>query len=457
MTYPPINASPTKEFFINILVRDVTLDLAIAEMVDNCVDGAKRIRSDTDFKGLKVDIHFNKDSFSVEDNCGGIPVEIATNYAFRFGRTEKTPIIHRPIGQFGVGMKRALFKLGEAFHIESIAPRSSFALNVDVNKWKAESDWEFAYDDYHQNQRNKEEDWGTKISVKPLHDSIVAEFQLKNFEIRLIETIQAQQSESLQRGMIVTINGTALEIEQPTLLQSGQIKPLHISRTISITTKHLKKKSVKKTIKVDIYAGVSERLLLTAGWYVFCNGRLVLKADKSRITGWGEEVQLESGEADEANGDNKLKTPRAHWQFARFRGFVYFESEDGSLLPWNTTKSSVDTESPIYQAIKLEMIAAMRQVIDFLNKVDQESESGATRLEEVLKQAKSVKLSKVASSTRFVFPKSRGAAAQVKTQRITYVKSTEEVERVKEMIGASNPKQVGEKTFEYYLEREIDD
>jgi hypothetical protein len=456
MAYPPINASPTKEFFITILVRDVTLDLAIAEMVDNCVDGAKRIRDGKDFQGLKVAIRFDKDSFSIEDNCGGIPVDIATKYAFRFGRTDETPTIHRPIGQFGVGMKRALFKLGTAFHIESIAPDSSFTLNVEVNKWKAEDEWEFTYHDYHRNQHNKEEDWGTKVSVAPLHDSIVAEFQLKNFETRLIETIQAQNSENLQKEMVITINGIVLEAEQPTLLHSSRIKPLHISKTISVTSKKLKQKAVKKSIKVDLYAGVSERFLLAAGWYVFCNGRLVLKADKSRITGWGEEVQMESEEADEANVNAKLKTPRAHWQFARFRGYVYFESEDGSLLPWNTTKSSVDTESPIYQAIKLEMIGAMRQVIDFLNKVDQESESGETRLEDALKAAKPVKVSKVPSSARFVFPQSRGTAAHSKTQRITYFKPTEEVDRVKEEIGATNPKQVGEKTFEYFLEREVD-
>src|SRR5437868_6075241 len=99
---PRIDASPTKEFFINILVRDVTLIQAIAELVDNCIDGAKRIRGSRDFNGLKIDIRFDKDSFAIEDNCGGIPVDLAIKYAFKFGRVEGAPSVRRPVGQFGV-------------------------------------------------------------------------------------------------------------------------------------------------------------------------------------------------------------------------------------------------------------------------------------------------------------------------------------------------------------------
>jgi hypothetical protein len=34
----------------------------------------------------------------------------------------------------------------------------------------------------------------------------------------------------------------------------------------------------------------SERRLESAGWYVICNGRIVLAADKTEVTGWGAAV-----------------------------------------------------------------------------------------------------------------------------------------------------------------------
>src|ERR1700736_3839618 len=38
-----IDAMPTKDFFISMLVRDIDLVDAIADLFDNCVDGARRM------------------------------------------------------------------------------------------------------------------------------------------------------------------------------------------------------------------------------------------------------------------------------------------------------------------------------------------------------------------------------------------------------------------------------
>ena len=83
---------------------------------------------------------------------------------------------------------------------------------------------------------------------------------------------------------------------------------------------------------------------------MFCNGRLILEADKSRTTGWGD------------------GNPQYHNQYARFRGYVFFDSDHAGLLPWTTTKSNVDADSPIFRAVRLEMLYMMRPIIDFLNK-----------------------------------------------------------------------------------------
>jgi hypothetical protein len=121
-----IDAAPTKDFFISMLVRDIELIPAIADLVDNSLDGARNLRSEECYDGLEVDLIVTPDKFVIEDNCGGIELKTAKEYAFRFGRPEGFPPVDRSIGQFGVGMKRALFKLGSEFSVLSTARRSRF-------------------------------------------------------------------------------------------------------------------------------------------------------------------------------------------------------------------------------------------------------------------------------------------------------------------------------------------
>ena len=41
-----VDASPTKGFFIYMLTRDIDVRPAIVELIDNSIDGAKKIRKD---------------------------------------------------------------------------------------------------------------------------------------------------------------------------------------------------------------------------------------------------------------------------------------------------------------------------------------------------------------------------------------------------------------------------
>ena len=56
------------------------------------------------------------------------------DYAFRFGRPGNVVPAKYATGKFGVGMKRALFKLGERFRIESATATShSVSLRIAHN------------------------------------------------------------------------------------------------------------------------------------------------------------------------------------------------------------------------------------------------------------------------------------------------------------------------------------
>ena len=143
-----VDASPTKGFFIYMLTRDIDVRPAIVELIDNSIDGAKKIRKDKEYKGLFIKINMSPDRFVIEDNCGGIDIETAQKYAFQFGRSSERESDSSGYftGIFGIGMKRALFKLGKKFEVISKTTTEYFDLKVEVDEWINKPEWEFEFD-----------------------------------------------------------------------------------------------------------------------------------------------------------------------------------------------------------------------------------------------------------------------------------------------------------------------
>jgi len=432
-----ISAEPTKEFFISMLVKDIELPRAIIDLVDNSLDGARRIRPEGDFEGLFIRVEASPKYFKITDNCGGIPVEMARKYAFRFGRPQEMKPTPHSVGQFGVGMKRALFKLGKAFSVESTTRRSRFVVSEDVEVWKNKKEWEYELKELEEGLNVPSDRTGTTIIVKPLHLSIAAEFELESFQTRLANQIAEAHAESMGRGLGITLGKLPLKFRPLDLLQSDRLGPAYQEMSFG---------TGRSRVEVKIYAGISESKPSEAGWYIFCNGRLVLGADQSLTTGWGE------------GGEQTI--PKYHNQYARFRGYAVFDSDDASKLPWKTTKTGVDADSPSFRAVRLKMITLMRPVIDFLNRLDAEKdrEAGDPKpLAAAVNQAKPVVLEDVRSRPTFLAPKPLVVPRGPEMGRIQYSKPLEQIKRVRRQLKAKSYKEIGEKTFEYYLKMECSD
>src|ERR1051326_3239626 len=91
-----VPSHPEKDFFISMLTRDIDLQDAILDLLDNCVDGAIRTRGKEkteidSFDGFWAHIKFDEEKFIIEDNCGGIPWELAKEYAFCLGKRQGAP------------------------------------------------------------------------------------------------------------------------------------------------------------------------------------------------------------------------------------------------------------------------------------------------------------------------------------------------------------------------------
>ena len=432
-----IVAHPTKDLFISMLIKDLSLADAISDLVDNSVDGARRMGRKT-YKNLKIDIEAAADSFTIVDNCGGISIDNARNYAFRFGRPDNMPETPGSIGRFGIGMKRALFKLGGKFRVESTTSTTHFVVDVDVAEWKANQDveWQFAFSQLDEKLPSvPPAKRGIRINVTELDRTVSQSFQNPLFLSRLGKNLELHHLFSIAKGLEIRINKQLLKRRTLSVMQSKELIPAYWKHRFS------------DGVTADVYSGIDNRNLDEGGWYIFCNGRLVLGPDHTLTTGWGDKEMT--------------RIPKYHGQYDRFRGYVFFEAKDAALLPWNTTKTSVDVDAPKWKFVRAEMIKLMRPVCDFLNKIHQERQRDGnnletTPLEELVEKAKRMELRAAKTASAFVAPKSLPQITPPKMSRIQYYKPTAEVNRAKRSLGVKTAIEVGEETFDYYILMELD-
>lgn len=432
-----VDAGPTKQFFVSMITRDIALQPAIVDLVDNSVDGARRLRGDGDLTGLRVDLKYTASEFVIEDNCGGIDLDTARRYAFKFGRPDAAPGVAHSVGQFGVGMKRALFKLGAAFRVESRAENSSFTLTVDVPAWQALEEWTFPLEAADETTIRAAEETGTLLRVQPLHDGVAADLALDTFTTSLVAELRAKHRISIDRGLAISVNGSAVRPWPISLLAAPELTPGQRRTTYGA--------SRATPVEVVLAAGISDSQPTEAGWYVFCNGRLVLGPDQTNLTGWGE-------------GRGRT-IPRFHTQFARFRGYAFFDSDRADLLPLTTTKVGVDTTSPLWRATRKQLVELTRPVIDFLNALDWENpqvpEGEVGTLERIVAQAKPVAVPMaVRAESSFVAPGRNAVPPPAATSSIQYRRPVTDIDRAKELLGVSTNWEVGDRTFDYYLRAE---
>lgn len=62
MTSNIIEGNPTKKFFIDMITRDISIEDAIIDLLDNSIDGANRINPN-DYSGLNIMLTVSQDCF----------------------------------------------------------------------------------------------------------------------------------------------------------------------------------------------------------------------------------------------------------------------------------------------------------------------------------------------------------------------------------------------------------
>ncbi len=441
-----IDAMPTKELFIEMLTRDIALIPAITDLVDNSADRAKRVKGDGSLINYWARVSVSPDEFSISDNCGGMTIETARKYAFRFGRPLGAPFVKHSVGQFGVGMKRAIFKIGRKFRVESTTTESRFVVEVDVDVWARAPKWEFEFTELDENAKHESTETGTKVTVTRLHPDVADKFAQDSFVTELRNELQSRLQDPISRGLATTLNTLPVDAEPMMILSHPKLAPAH--KTLKYAKTNLKLVSVKLYCGIGRSSNRSEERT-NAGWHVFCNGRLILEGDKTDVTGWNSDA-------------DSLSIPGFHPQYNNLRGFAYFDSDDPARLPWNTTKTGLNTDSPIYRAVKLEMMKLMRPVVDFLNKLKDEKQNKDDPdemgpLEKLVDGATPIALEKAPTRPVFTPPvtKAESKPCEVQMQRIQYDMPYDKVIEVKKALRARSYKEVGAGTFDYFYHAEV--
>ncbi len=350
------SAEPEKRLFISLLTRDISLVDAVLDLIDNSINSAiilsrMHLSSPADYVDLlevasvpslpSISIEFNETRFVIQDTCGGIDYETAASKVFRFGRdysddgdsTEDEADEGDRLSVYGIGLKRAIFKIGDHVEMSSAHPDGGFSMDLHVGEWgKLKQDrWQIPIKRFENNI------YGTSIVVSDLYADISRRIDGGTFGHDLERRIARTYNYFLNKIVKIEVNGVP-------------VQPVDISYGANKASDAFVIGKVSCAVVAGI--GIPNGKFHTAevaGWYVYCNGRAVAFADKSELTGWGTYL------------------PSFQPKHRPFVGNVFFTSEHPELLPWTTTKSSINRESAVWQHALTVMGAVGKQITSYLD------------------------------------------------------------------------------------------
>lgn len=434
-----IDAMPTKTLFVKILTRDVRLSDCIFDLIDNSVDAYIR-NGIQERRKVKLTITGNK--FVIADNCGGIGHDFLTEEVFRFG-VEDLKKRESTLGIYGIGLKRALLKIGRNIHMETDDGSDYSRVEWDIDKWADTREWTIDFE----TGKSRIPRGGTgytKITVTSLRRQVQKAFDVPSFINDINKLVHITYTNFMSKEIDFFINGRAVGPYEVNVRCDGKYRPAKIRESIgdidvTIVCFVDPRRRERKRTRID-----PEK----RGWNVFFNRRLLLVGDTTPVTGW-------------MGGKGNL--PRYHSLYNEFRGLVYIDSEDPSKLPINTAKNGLNIESPVYREILNRMIRTAKPVIDYLSKKYEREKEQIDTVEEEMEAPAAVTIKKevepqyatvdeIEDGSRFAAPLKPGP--KIRTTGIYYRRNRELVKKVRDYLGVESNKEVGERTFDYFVKQE---
>lgn len=322
------DTKPTKKYLVDGITKDITIEDAIFDLIDNSIDafqGNKNGFIPENYHGYKIELILKDDYFSIIDSGTGIDTKILQTNALRFGSHPKHH--DTSIGHFGIGLNRALFKLGKIAVISTSTKNEKSQLTFDSNKFISDDNyWDLPLTT---NKLDTSLHTGTFISIEILNKEVSEKFSSSEWLEGFTLSISQRYALFLSKNLVISINNKDITSTPIKISESSAFKKL---------TSSFKDNSIEINIQLGQHSDFLFQYEQTAdrknqitrkecGWFVYCNGRAIKLFDWSTDTGW---------------------FPKPHSEHNGFVGIAEFVG-DPSKLPWNTSKSNIDLNNETYK------------------------------------------------------------------------------------------------------------
>ncbi|MCB1734031.1 MAG: ATP-binding protein [Gammaproteobacteria bacterium] len=333
-----VNFGVDAQFIKNISARDITPLECIYDLIDNSIDAARNRISETNpaqprdnplpssYDGYRVEINVTFDQIKISDNCKGVSRNALSESMFVTGRESHEPY---SIGHFGIGLKRALLKLGRSYKLESDNGEEGFSLDFKESTIGASSVPEKAVSKKTSGRRF------FTIEISSINAEVANAITQPRWTDDAVGKISARYGIIINKGFDIVINEKRVEGFAPSVRDDDLFDPVE--------------EAIPTTSGVEIYiqTGTHEDYLMSYeknwkmkcndhltdqyGWYFVCNDRVLVVADHSSRLGWKQ---------------------RWHSEYYGFVGWVHFIAKDGSKLPWDTKKTDISADSNVFREVR---------------------------------------------------------------------------------------------------------
>lgn len=315
-----IKAAFTKEFAIGAMRKDVTIKAAIFDLIDNSIEAAI---INGGVRGRIISIKTTDDKFMILDDCGGVEPD-KINDIFKIGYRSGS------LG-FGIGMKRAIIKLGNKANITSLNANKSFNIFFDINNCK-NAEWDLSVKEI---KRESEKPFGLEISILQLNSEVKTYFKRGECN-ELGQAISRRYRNFINNGLIIKLNGVTVpkyKIKE----EADKSSPIY---------------KINKNVEVQIklYSRISSTE--ESGWDVFINNKCVCERERSNEIQWSR-IKKQSG-----------------YSYKRFVGEVFITGINVRELPVTSTKDRIDFESDIMREVIKYMYSFLSMNKDLYKKND---------------------------------------------------------------------------------------
>ncbi len=316
-----LNATPEKRVFLSI-IPEYDLKRSVCELIDNAIDlWSINKRSDLE---VEIVADERQQAISIQDNAGGIE-ESKLDHVVSPGKT--TNDIHdEVIGYFGVGSKRAVIALSQDIAIHSrFEHEKPYVVKLDEHWITEDPSWNLPYYE----STLKLDPYTTLVELNRLR------IQITSAEIaELKKHLREVYAIFIARGVAIKINGEKLDPINfdDEWAYPPKLYPSRFMATIPIEGRQVEVEIVSGLIN---YPGDPDN---SYGVFIYCNNRLIARALTDFSVGFSTGM---------------IGNP--HYNISLVRTIVRLKGQSGDM-PWNSSKSGIDTKHPVFQAIQQAII-----------------------------------------------------------------------------------------------------